>query len=188
MRDWTTLIANPKLRIAGAVIGAGLVALLLWLLFRPAKGTDSTAPQAATPPSAAGSPAATAPAAAPASAGAPAPPPEPPKDTARIVFTTVPLTNATVTWGKTRLGVISPSQSLVIVRPRDSGPLDVMVRAPGYLPVQTRAHTFADTRIVVKLTKPDQTQTLVGYRAPIDAGVEGEIEEPEAPVAPSPFP
>jgi hypothetical protein len=93
------------------------------------------------------------------------------RDTARIVFTTVPSVNATVMWGKKLLGRIAPRQSLVVLRPRDSGPLDVIVRAAGYLPVQTRAHTFADTRIVVKLTTPEQKATLVGYRAPIDAGM-----------------
>jgi hypothetical protein len=74
----------------------------------------------------------------------------------------------------------------VIERPRDTGPLDVMVRAAGYLPVQTRAHTFGDQRIVVKLTKPDQTQTLLGYKAPLDAGPPEETAPDEA-IAPPPF-
>jgi hypothetical protein len=96
--------------------------------------------------------------------------PQPQDDKAHITFTTVPSTNATVVWGKTQLGRITPKQPLVVVRPRDSGPIDVMVYAPGYLPVQTRAHTYGDTRIQVKLTTPDNKQTLFGYRAPLDAG------------------
>jgi hypothetical protein len=90
--------------------------------------------------------------------------------TARIEFSTVPAVDASVTWGKTRLGRIAPRRPLVVVRPRDSGPLDVIVRAEGYLPVHTRAHTFADTKVLVKLTKPEQKNTLLGYRAPLDAG------------------
>jgi hypothetical protein len=70
----------------------------------------------------------------------------------------------------------------VVVRPRDSGPLDVIVRAPGYLPVQTRAHTFADSRVTVKLTTPDQKNTLVGYREPLDAGTP--LSDPNAVVEP----
>ncbi|MEY4582449.1 MAG: hypothetical protein RL701_7152 [Pseudomonadota bacterium] len=89
----------------------------------------------------------------------------------RITFSTYPPANATVTWGRKVLGRIAPKKPLVIVRPRDSGPLDVMVNAAGFIPVQTRAHTFADTNIQVKLTAPDQKQTLFGYRAPLDAGV-----------------
>jgi len=112
---------------------------------------------------------------------APAPAaPAAPEGPARIMFSTIPPTNATVTWGKKVLGRIAPKQPLVILRPRDSGPLDVTVTAPGYLPVQTRAHTFADTHIQVKLTTPDQKPTLFGYRAPLDAGVP---VDPTAPTA-----
>ena len=107
-----------------------------------------------------------------AAAGAPAPP-KPPQDPnrAHITFSTIPMTNAKVVWGKQTLGNITPKAALSIVRPRDTGPLDVMVYAPGYLPVQTRAHTFEDQQIIVKLTTPENKQTLWGYRAPIDAGV-----------------
>jgi hypothetical protein len=45
------------------------------------------------------------------------------------------------------------------------------VRSIGYLPVQTRAYTFADSKVSVKLTPPDQKKALLGYReAPPDAG------------------
>jgi hypothetical protein len=90
--------------------------------------------------------------------------------TSQITFTTVPPARATVMWGKTLLGRIAPHAALIITRPRDSGPLDVVVRANGYLPVHTRAHTFGDTTVSVKLTRPDQQDTLFGYKAPIDAG------------------
>jgi hypothetical protein len=91
--------------------------------------------------------------------------------TAQITFTTVPPARARVTWGKELLGRIAPHAALVITRPRDSGPLDVIVRANGYLPVHTRAHTFGDNTVAVKLTRPDQEDTLFGYKAPLDAGV-----------------
>lgn len=91
--------------------------------------------------------------------------------TATIVFATVPQANATVSWGRKRLGRIMPNKPLVVVRPRDSGPLDVIVRADGFLPVHTRAHTFSDNKVMIKLTRPDQTATLLGYRVPLDAGV-----------------
>jgi hypothetical protein len=91
---------------------------------------------------------------------------------ATIIFQTMPPANATVFWGRTRLGRIKPQRPLVVVRPRDSGPLDVMIRAEGFLPVQTRAHTFGDTRLAVKLTRVEEKSTLFGYRAPLDdAGV-----------------
>jgi hypothetical protein len=89
----------------------------------------------------------------------------------QITVVTMPAVSATVTWGRTRLGRTTSRAPLVFARPRDSGPLDLMVRAPGFLPVQTRAHTFEDTKLMVKLTRPDQKSTLLGYRAPLDAGL-----------------
>jgi hypothetical protein len=118
--------------------------------------------------------------------------------TATIVFMTVPYVTSVVTWGKKPLGKILPGKPLVVVRPRDSGPLDVMVRAAGYLPVQTRAHTFSDSRVMVKLTRPDKKNELLGYKVPLEAGVpEGGLSEggmgydgglPSMPPAPVPLP
>lgn len=102
---------------------------------------------------------------------------QPVSDKATIVFITVPNVTATVTWGRKLLGKILPGTPLVVVRPRDSGPLDVMVRAPGYLAVQTRAHTFSDSRILVKLTPPEKKNELLGYRIPIEAGPEAGLDE-----------
>src|SRR5690606_32740028 len=92
--------------------------------------------------------------------------------TATIVITTTPAAQAFVSWGRQRLGRILPRKPLVVVRPRDSGPLDLMVRANGYLPVQTRAHTFSDHKLLVKLTPVENKSELLGYRAPLDAGVD----------------
>jgi len=97
--------------------------------------------------------------------------PQAPLATATILVNVVPPVQATVSWGKKKLGRITPTQPLTIVRPRDSGPLDLVVRADGFLPVHTRAHTFSDTKLLVKLTPLDQTSTLLGYRVPLDAGV-----------------
>jgi len=123
---------------------------------------QSAAPAPAPPPAAAQQPGA----AVPAPAAAPSP-------NVRIVFTVLPSTKkATVMWGKKRLGVIEKGKPLIVARPRDSGPLDVIVRAEGCLPVQTRAYTFADSKVAVKVTPLDQKNTLLGYREemPPDGG------------------
>jgi hypothetical protein len=107
-----------------------------------------------------------------ADAGAELAPVEPVKTTATLQFTVTPNTaQATVSWGKKRLGIIKPHYPLIVTRPRDSGPLDVVVTAQGFLPVQTRAYTFNDSKILVKLTKPEESNTLLGYRVPIEAGI-----------------
>jgi hypothetical protein len=106
------------------------------------------------------------PAAAPQQPAAAQPAPAaPPSANVRIVFTVLPSTKkATVMWGKKRLGIIEKGKPLIVPRPRDSGPLDVIVRAEGCLPVQTRAYTFADSKVAVKVTPLDQKNTLLGYR------------------------
>ena len=109
----------------------------------------------------------------PVGVAAPAPPAEP-SPNVRIVFTIVPTTKkAMVFWGKKRLGIIAPHAPLIITRPRDSGPLDVVVKSDGYVTVQTRAYTFADNKVSVKLTALDEKNTLLGYREelPPDGGV-----------------
>jgi hypothetical protein len=78
------------------------------------------------------------------------------------------------------LGIIPRDEYLVVVRSRDSGPLDVIVRAKGFLPVQTRAYTFSDQNVAVKLTPLDNKSELFGYRVPLDAGVDASPDAAQA--------
>jgi hypothetical protein len=99
-------------------------------------------------------------------------------DSVTITFQTVPPVTAQVWWGRKRLGVIKARRTLVIERPRDSGPLDVTVQAIGFLPVHTRAYTFNNYRLSVKLTPEAEKQTLFGYRTPVpDAGAGPDASE-----------
>jgi hypothetical protein len=108
-------------------------------------------------------------------------------DKVHITLQTVPPRKATVKWGSKTLGVIPVPRPLVVVRPRDSGPLDLVVRMAGFLPVHTRAYTFSDSRVAIKLTPVSEKNTLFGYRAEVppegsaspDAGA-----PPPAPVPP----
>jgi hypothetical protein len=85
--------------------------------------------------------------------------------TVKITLITVPTQKRVfVFWGKKRLGLIAPHQPLIIQRPRDSGPLDLIFQCEGFVPVQTRAYTFGDSKVAVKLTPIDQKNTLLGYR------------------------
>lgn len=85
-------------------------------------------------------------------------------DTVHITIQTVPPRKAQVKWGRKALGPIPAPRALVLERPRDSGPLDLSIRASGFLPVHTRAYTFTDSRVAVKLTPPSEKNTLFGYR------------------------
>jgi hypothetical protein len=95
-----------------------------------------------------------------------------PSDTVKVVFRTFPPRRALVMWGSKRLGFIDRNAPLVVERPRDSGPLDVVIRADRYLPVHTRAYTFKDTAIDVRITPIEKKDTIYGYKEPLppDAG------------------
>ncbi|HEY2732701.1 MAG TPA: hypothetical protein VGI70_01890 [Polyangiales bacterium] len=179
MRNLQRLIAAGAAKWALAGVGLA-VALFAMIAFGTAAQTPAPAPPLPAPEPIAPT---KAPPPKPDAAAVPAPAPAPQSDVAHITFSVVPAVYATVFWGKKVLGQIAPRQVLVVTRKRDSGPLDVIVRANGYLPVQVRAHTFTDTRVAVKLTRPEQENTLLGYRLPIDAGApdSGENAPPPSP-------
>ena len=108
-------------------------------------------------------------------------------DLVRITIQTVPPRKAMVKWGHKSLGMIPVPHPLVVERPRDSGPLDLVIHATGYLPVHTRAYTFSDSRVAVKLTPPEEKNKLFGYReepAPSPYAGAPPTPTPALPVAP----
>ena len=136
----------------------------------PAPSAPANAPVAPT----VGAPLVPAPGAALATASAPlAHDAGAPSATVKVVFRTFPARRGVVMWGGKRLGFVDRDKPLVVERPRDSGPLDVVIRVTGYLPVHTRAYTFSDSNIDVRITPLDKKDTLYGYKEqlPPDAGV-----------------
>lgn len=130
---------------------------------KPAPATGAAPSQGAPPPSVS-SPA---PAAAGVDAGKPLSP------NVNVTFRTYPNRRASVMWGGKRLGFIDRGKPLVVERPRDSGPLDVVIRSPGFVPVHVRAYTFDDNTVDVKITPNDKKDTIFGYKQPLppeDAG------------------
>jgi hypothetical protein len=153
----------------------GTAALAVARVSADAGGPSVVAPSVASPAAPAG--AAPAPTAAPAQAsdaGAP-------KSTVKLVFRTFPPRRALVMWGGKRLGFIDRNAPLVVERPRDSGPLDVVIRADRYLPVHTRAYTFNDSAIDVRITPIEKKDTIYGYKEPLppDAGAPFPPDLPE---------
>ena len=115
------------------------------------------------------------------------PAPQKTGDKVNITLQTVPPRKAVVKWGNKNLGMIPVPRPLVVVRPRDSGPLDLVIRAAGFLPVHTRAYTFSDSRVAVKLTPVEEKNTLFGFRAevpPVGAANPDGGAPPPAPVPP----
>jgi hypothetical protein len=105
----------------------------------------------------------------------------------RILVRTTP-PKARVSWGRTPLG----KTPLTIDRPRDSGPLDLVVRSDGYFPVHTRAYTLKNDVIYLKMTKLADRMTIYGARKELppagtaDGGVAPPAPPPSAPGGPPP--
>ncbi|MEY4544269.1 MAG: hypothetical protein RL685_464 [Pseudomonadota bacterium] len=96
----------------------------------------------------------------------------PPSPNVKLTFRTFPARPSVVMWGSKKLGIIDRNKPLVVERPRDSGPVDVIIRSTGFVPVHTRAYTFTDGNIDVRITPLEKKDTIYGYKEPIlDAGV-----------------
>jgi hypothetical protein len=69
---------------------------------------------------------------------------------------------AHVFWGRKDLGVAP----LELKRPRGSGPVDLLVVAPGALPVHTRVFTNRDESLPLRFYSPKEAAGLLGGRPP----------------------
>ena len=97
---------------------------------------------------------------------------------------TTPSVQASIFHGKKRLGKAPLRKKFK----RDSGPVDIVIRADGFFPVNTRIFTHTDSKFVIKLTPLEEANTLFGYKEeiPPDAGVgeiDGSLPTPDAGVS-----
>jgi hypothetical protein len=86
-----------------------------------------------------------------------------PPATVRLQLRVSPV-DAEVTWGAKRLGIVKRSEPLEIVRPQHSGPVDLVVRAAGFVPHHTRLFTDADDRVTVDLVRPSAGPGLTEWK------------------------
>jgi hypothetical protein len=75
-----------------------------------------------------------------------------PVEPVKLVLQIAPV-NADVFWGGKRIGASKAGEPLVLMRPRNSGPLDLIIRAPGFLPHHTRLYTDRDDKLTVSLRR-----------------------------------
>jgi len=88
--------------------------------------------------------------------------PGPPVEMVTIHVAVEPPQRAHVIWGAKDFG-LGP---LDIRRPRGSGPLELMVRAPGFLTLHTRAFTDRNSTLSVHLVPEAEAARFPGYQAP----------------------
>jgi hypothetical protein len=138
-------------------------------------GGEATAPPATAPVMANGQPSTV--------------PPKPRPVKIKIIVRSNP-PKAFVFWGKKNLG----PTPLTIERPRDSGPVDLVIRNDGYFPLHTRAYTVRNDAVYVKLTKLEERMSLFGAKrdpneapplvVPPPGAAEADATPPPAPPSP----
>jgi hypothetical protein len=91
----------------------------------------------------------------------------PRSETVKLKLAISPSVRATVQWGRKRLAETRPGEMTVdLERPRGSGPLDLVIRADGYLPHHVRLFTDRNDRLSVRLSRPEEARSLLGYKPP----------------------
>jgi hypothetical protein len=91
----------------------------------------------------------------------PAPPP-PNAETVTIKLVAEARRQAHVLWGRKDLGVAP----LELTRPRGSGPLDLLVLAPGALPLHTRVFTDRNETLSLRIYSEKEGSGLLGWTPP----------------------
>jgi len=90
----------------------------------------------------------------------------------QITLKTKPRVRAVVYHGKEELGV-TPLQ---LTWAKDTGPIDIKLKASGYLTVNSRLYTHRNDHVTVNMFKTDEAHLLFGYKKK----VKSKNEEPAA--------
>jgi len=93
-----------------------------------------------------------------------APESNPTSETVTIKLVADPQRKARVFWGRKDLG-LAP---LELQRPRGSGPMDLLVVAPGALPLHTRVYTDRDDKLGLRLFAESEAPSMLGYHEPAE--------------------
>jgi hypothetical protein len=90
--------------------------------------------------------------------------------TVTLTLAISPPVKAFVMWGSKQLARVAPDNPTIeLQRPRSSGPLDLDIRAEGFLPHHTRLYTDRNDKVNVHLVREAEAPSLLGYRAPASA-------------------
>jgi hypothetical protein len=75
-----------------------------------------------------------------------------------------PAAKALVYWGAKQMAQLEPGKmEAEITRPRGSGPLDLEIKAEGYLPYHTRLYADRNDKLGVRIYRPEEAPNLFGY-------------------------
>lgn len=82
-----------------------------------------------------------------------------------LKLSVTPPVKALVMWGSKQVAKVSPgNMDAEIVRPRGSGPVDLEIKADGYLPYHTRLYSDRSEKVGVRLYRAEDAPGLFGYK------------------------
>jgi hypothetical protein len=88
-------------------------------------------------------------------------------ETVTLRLTVTPQVKALVMWGGKQVAKLAPgSMDAEIVRPRGSGPVDLEIKAEGFMPHHTRLYTDRNDKVGARLFRPEEAPGLFGYKRP----------------------
>jgi hypothetical protein len=86
-----------------------------------------------------------------------------------LKLSVTPQVKALVNWGAKQMARLEPGKMEVeITRPRGSGPLDLEIRAEGYMPYHTRLYADRNDKLGVRLYRPEESPSLFGYKRSVE--------------------
>jgi hypothetical protein len=90
---------------------------------------------------------------------------DPRSETVKLKLIITPQAKGTVHWGRKKLADLQPGKMTVEAdRPRNTGPLDLVIRADGFLPYHVRLFTDHDDKLSVHLVRTEQASGVFGFR------------------------
>lgn len=86
-------------------------------------------------------------------------------ETVTLKLSVTPQVKALVTWGAKQIARLGPgSMDAEISRTRGSGPVDLEIKAEGFMPYHTRLYADRNDRVSVRLYRVEEAPGLLGYK------------------------
>ena len=86
-------------------------------------------------------------------------------ETVTLKLSVTPRVNALVLWGGKQMAHLAPgSMDTEIGRPRGSGPVDLEIKAEGFMPYHTRLYADRSDKVSVRLYRVEEAPGLLGYK------------------------
>jgi hypothetical protein len=88
-------------------------------------------------------------------------------ETVTLKLGVTPQVKGMVTWGSKQVAKLAPGDmEAELTRPRGSGPVDLEIKAEGFMPFHTRLYSDRNDKVNVRLYRVEEAPGLLGYKRP----------------------